>query len=115
YIVMWREDLVTKKNPGPDVGKWTRPMAVCPEHGEVQAAQAFKKAEHWGRYRTQYLYRCPQCWQVIEPGWLAAESIIDWSLPAPRIGDRAKPLAEKTRERIRRGIERHWAPIIAKA
>jgi DNA (cytosine-5)-methyltransferase 1 len=27
----------------------------------------------------------------------------------------AAPLAEKTRERIRRGIERHWAPIIAKA
>lgn len=115
YIVMWREDLVTSKNPGPNVGKWTRPMAVCPEHGEVQAVQAFKKAEQWGRYRTQYLYRCPECLQVIEPGWLAAESIIDWSLPAPRIGDRAKPLAEKTRERIRRGIERHWAPIIAKA
>ena len=115
YIVMWREDLVSKDRKGPDVGKWTRPVAVCPEHGEVQAVQAFKKAEQWGRYRAQYLYRCPQCWTVIEPGWLAAESIIDWSLPAPRIGDRAKPLAEKTRERIRRGIERHWAPIIAKA
>lgn len=115
YIVMWREDLVSKDRKGPDVGKWTRPMAVCPEHGAVQAVQAFKKAEQWGRYRAQYLYRCPQCWTVIEPGWLAAESIIDWSLPAPRIGDRAKPLAEKTRERIRRGIERHWAPIIAKA
>lgn len=115
YIVMWREDLVSRDRKGPDVGKWTRPMAVCPEHGEVQAVQAFKKAEQWGRYRAQYLYRCPRCWTVIEPGWLAAESIIDWSLPAPRIGDRAKPLAEKTRERIRRGIERHWAPIIAKA
>ena len=111
YIVMWREDLVTKKTPGPNVGKWTRPMAVCKDHGEVQAVQAFKKAEQWGRYRAQYLYRCPECWQVIEPGWLAAESIIDWSLPAPRIGDRAKPLAEKTRERIRRGIERHWKPL----
>ena len=111
YIVMWREDLVTKKTPGPNVGKWTRPMAVCKEHGEVQAVQAFKKKEQWGRYRAQYLYRCPECWQVIEPGWLAAESIIDWSLPAPRIGDRAKPLAEKTRERIRRGIERHWKPL----
>lgn len=109
YIVMWREDLASKDRPGPDVGKWTRPMAVCREHGEVQAVQAFKKAEQWGRYRAQYLYRCPVCWQVIEPGWLAAESIIDWSLPAPRIGDRAKPLAEKTRERIRRGIERYWA------
>lgn len=111
YIVMWREDLATKANPAPNVGKWTRPMAVCKEHGEVQAVQAFKKAEQWGRYRAQYLYRCPTCWQIIEPGWLAAETIIDWSLPAPRIGDRAKPLAEKTRERIRRGIERHWAPI----
>ncbi|WP_136056312.1 DNA cytosine methyltransferase [Microbacterium sp. K24] len=115
YIVMWREDLATKELQGPNVSKWTSPMAVCQEHGEVQAVQAFKKAEHWGRYRAQYLYRCPKCFQVIEPGWLAAESIIDWSLPAQRIGDRAKPLAEKTRERIRRGIERHWAPIIAKA
>lgn len=111
YIVMWREDLATKDRPGPNVAKWTRPMAVCKDHGEVQAVQAFKKAEQWGRYRAQYLYRCPECWQVIEPGWLAAESIIDWSLPAPRIGDRAKPLAEKTRERIRRGIERHWKPL----
>lgn len=115
YVVMWREDLVSKDRPGPDVGKWTRPMALCSEHGEVQAVQAFKKAEQWGRYRAQYVYRCPKCWLPIEPGWLAAESIIDWSLPAPRIGDRAKPLAPKTRERIRRGIERHWAPIIAKA
>jgi len=117
YIVMWREDLASRKKgvTGPNVGKWTRPMAVCPEHGEVQAVQAFKKAEQWGRYRAQYLYRCPECFHVIEPGWLAAESIIDWSLPAPRIGDRAKPLAEKTRERIRRGIERYWAPVLAKA
>ncbi|SDG22569.1 DNA cytosine methyltransferase [Microbacterium sp. 77mftsu3.1] len=115
YIVMWRKDLATKENPAPDVAKWTRPMALCLEHGEIQAVQAFKKREEWGRYRAQYLYRCPQCWSVVEPGWLPASSIIDWSIPAQRIGDRAKPLAEKTRERIRRGIERHWAPIIAKA
>lgn len=114
YIVMWRTDL-PQASKGPDVGKWTRPMAVCAEHGEVQAVQAFKKTEQWGRYRAQYLYRCPECWQVIEPGWLAAESIIDWSLPAPRIGDREKPLAEKTRERIRRGIERYWRPLVVKA
>lgn len=115
YIVMWRADLSTKKHPAPNVGKWTRPMAFCPEHGQVQAVQAFKKKEQWGRYRAQYLYRCPECYVVIEPGWLPAASIIDWSIPAQRIGDREKPLAEKTRERIRRGIERHWAPIIAKA
>ena len=111
YIVMWREDLATKDRPGPNVAKWTRPMAVCKDHGEVQAVQAFKKAEQWGRYRAQYLYRCPECWEIIEPGWLPASSIIDWSIPAQRIGDREKPLAEKTRERIRRGIERYWKPI----
>ena len=117
YIVMWREDLASKKKglTGPNVRKWTSPMALCLEHGEIQAVQAFKKTEQWGRYRAQYLYRCPKCWQVVEPGWLPASSIIDWTLPAPRIGDRTKPLAEKTRERIRRGIDRHWKPIIAKA
>ena len=117
YIVMWREDLASKKKgiTGPNVAKWTSPMALCLEHGEIQAVQAFKKTEQWGRYRAQYLYRCPKCWQVVEPGWLPAASIIDWSIPAPRIGDRAKPLAEKTVERIRRGMERHWTPFIAKA
>ncbi|MBO3663708.1 DNA cytosine methyltransferase [Microbacterium stercoris] len=116
YIVMWRADLTQgKKIKAPNIGKWTRPMALCLEHGEIQAVQAFKKKEQWGRYRAQYLYRCPECWAVVEPGWLPASSIIDWTIPAQRIGDRDKPLAEKTRERIRRGIERHWAPIIAKA
>ncbi len=57
----------------------------------------------------------PRLLDAHRAGWLAAESIIDWVAARARIGDRAKPLAEKTRERIRRGIERHWAPIIAKA
>lgn len=115
YIVMWRSDLASKRKAGPDVAKWTRPLAFCPEHGQIKAAQAFKKAEQWGRYRAQYLYRCPECWQVVEPGWLPASSIIDWSIPAQRIGDREKRLAEKTRERIRRGIERYWSPLVVKA
>ena len=116
YIVMWRADLTQGKEiKAPNIGKWTRPLALCLEHGEIQAVQAFKKKEQWGRYRAQYLYRCPKCWAVVEPAWLPASSIIDWSIPAQRIGDRDKPLAEKTRERIRRGIERHWGPIIAKA
>ena len=115
YIVMWREDLVTKDNPGPKITKWTRPEALCLEHGVIRAVQVFKKTEQWGRYRAQYLYRCPECGQVVEPAWLPASSIIDWTLPAQRIGDREKPLAEKTRERIRRGIERYWSPFVAKA
>ncbi|MEQ6899252.1 DNA cytosine methyltransferase [Microbacterium sp. KR10-403] len=115
YIVFWRADIATKSNPAPNIGKWTRPLALCLEHGEIRAVQAFKKKTQWGRYRAQYVYRCPECWAVVEPGWLPASSIIDWSLPAPRIGDREKPLAEKTRERIRRGIERYWAPLVVKA
>lgn len=112
YIVFW---LASQKG-APDIAKWTRPAALCAEHGEVRAVQSFKKAERWGRYRAQYVYRCPKCAAVVEPGWLPALSIIDWSLPAQRIGDREKPLAEKTRERIRKGIERYWSePFIAKA
>jgi DNA (cytosine-5)-methyltransferase 1 len=115
YIVFWRQDVASKKNPAPKLGRWTQPLALCLEHGEIRAVRAFKKQTQWGRYRAQYVYRCPACWTVVEPGWLPAESIIDWSIPAPRIGDREKPLAEKTRERIRRGIDRYWSPFIAKA
>ncbi len=115
YIVFWRSDIASGKNPAPNLKRWTQPLALCMEHGEIRATRAFKKAPEWGRYRFQYVYRCPKCWQVVEPGWLPAASIIDWSIPAQRIGDREKPLAEKTRERIRRGIERYWAPLMVKA
>jgi DNA (cytosine-5)-methyltransferase 1 len=111
YIVFWRKDAKRR----PQLERWTRPQAVCVEHGEVRAVQAFKKAERWGRYRSQYVYRCPRCGRAIEPAWLPALSIIDWSLPAQRIGDRTKPLAEKTRERIRKGIERYWTPLVVEA
>ena len=111
YIVFWRKDAKRR----PNLSRWTSPQAICIEHGEVRAVQAFKKAERWGRYRAQYVYRCPKCARIIEPGWLPALSIIDWSIPAQRIGDREKPLAEKTRERIRKGIERYWSPLVVKA
>lgn len=115
YIVFWRKDLISAKRPRPNIGKWTRPTAFCDVHGQVQAVQAFKKAEAWGRYRAQYLYRCPRCAAVIEPAWLPASSAIDWSIPGERIGDKKKPLAEKTRMRIERGIERYWRPLLVTA
>jgi DNA (cytosine-5)-methyltransferase 1 len=111
YVVFWRRE--SKRRP--NLSAWQRPVAFCPTDGEVRAVQSFKKAEKWGRYRTQYLYRCPACRAVVEPAWLPALSVIDWSIPAPRIGDREKPLAEKTRERIRRGIERYWRPMTVAA
>lgn len=103
YVVFW-----LKGNRKPDLGKWTRPRAVCETHGDVLAVQVFKKAERWGRYRAQYVYKCPKCAVTVEPAWLPAASAIDWSIRGTRIGDRQKPLSPKTMTRIKRGIDRYW-------
>jgi len=110
YIVFWR-----KGERKPNIGKWTRPQAFCENHGMVSAVQAFKKEERWGRYRAQYVYRCPSCATIIEPAWLPAASAIDWSISGERIGDKKKPLADKTRARIEKGIERYWKPLLVTA
>ncbi|WP_230670957.1 DNA cytosine methyltransferase [Rathayibacter sp. Leaf248] len=110
YVVFWK-----KGQTKPELQKWTRPQALCETHGVIRAVQVFKKAERWGRYRAQYVYRCPQCAVVVEPAWLPASSAIDWSIPGQRIGDRDKALAEKTRARIQAGIERYWRPLVVEA
>lgn len=110
YVVFWLKD-----DRKPDLQKWTRPNAFCERDGIISAVQTFKKAEHWGRYRAQYLYRCPKCAAVVEPGWLPASSAIDWSIEGTRIGDRERPLSPKTMTRIQKGIERYWKPITVAA
>ncbi|MBU8834166.1 DNA cytosine methyltransferase [Mycolicibacterium goodii] len=112
YVVFWR-----KGNQRPDVDRLTRPEAVCPTCGQVRVMQSWKRPERapWGRYRAQYVYRCPSTTcrnQVLEPLFRPAAEIIDWSLLGQRIGDRDKPLAEKTMARIRAGIERYWLPLL---
>ena len=74
-------------------------------------AQAFKKrpASALGKWRAQYTYRCPDCLGIVDPPAPPAASVIDWTLPAERIGDRKKPLAPNTMERIRRGLAK-WGP-----
>lgn len=104
-----------KGNKQPDVQKWTRPQAYCPDHGLIRAVQVFKKAEKWGRYRAQYLYKCGACGTVVEPGWLPASSAIDWSIEGVRIGDRKTALSPKTMARIEKGIERYWRPLVIEA
>jgi len=110
YVVFHR-----KGNPKPDLDAMQRPWALCTECGEmVRARQSWKPNRTIGRYRSQYVYRCPNAacrHQVVEPAWLPAASIIDWSNVGQRIGNRAKPLAEKTRRRIAAGIARYWAPL----
>lgn len=104
YVMFWK-----KGNPAPDFDR-LRPEAYCSTCDKtVRAMQVFKR-DRWGRYRSQYVYRCPSTTcrnQVIEPGWLPAAYAIDWTLRGQRIGDRAKPLAEKTMRRIQAGLDKY--------
>ena len=110
YVVFWR-----RGNKAPDLHRMQRPKAYCPVCDEVvDAMQAWKNPDKpWGRYRSQYVYRCPKiaCRNgIVEPAWLPAAAAIDWSIAGKRIGDRTKPLAEKTLKRIAAGIDRYWQP-----
>jgi len=99
YVVFWR-----KGNRKPDLE--FRPPAHCIKcQRNVEAVQAWKK-QRWGRYKKQYVYICPQCHIPVEPYYYCAANAIDWSIPAPRIGDRQKPLKEKTLKRIQAGLEK---------
>ncbi|QIS09887.1 DNA cytosine methyltransferase [Nocardia arthritidis] len=108
YLAYWDTTLGRE----PDWDKWLRPLAYCTGCDEwVQALQVFKQPNaDMGRYRQQYLYRCPhvRCRNtILEPPALPAAAAIDWSLEGTRIGDRAKPLADKTMERIQVGLRRY--------
>lgn len=101
YIVFWK-----KGNKAPDLE--FRPVGWCDKCArDVEAVQAWKNGRKWGRYRNQYVYRCPVCAAEVVPYHFAAWNAIDWSLPAERIGDRARPLQARTMERIRKGLERY--------
>ncbi len=101
YVVFWRRGM---RRPNLRV----EPASWCPRCEQIVAGiQSFKRPERpWGRYGAQYLYRCPGCVGIVFPGAFPAATAIDWGLPADRIGDRVRPLASATRERIRRGLER---------
>lgn len=114
YVVFWRDG-----DRAPDLERWTRPMAFCRRCDEtVQAVQSWKKATPWGRYRAQYVWRCPRVScrnSIVEPGWLPAAAAIDWSIEGERIGDRAKPLASKTIARIEAGLRKFREPMLVPA
>lgn len=116
YLVYWSDRL----GRDPDWDKWLRPDAWCPTCGRrVRAVQTWKQpGRDMGRYRTQYVYRCPRVGcrnQILEPGVLPAAAAIDWTLPGTRIGDRPEPLKPKTRARIEAGLRRYARPITLEA
>ncbi|MGW6335026.1 DNA cytosine methyltransferase [Nocardia rhamnosiphila] len=116
YVVFWRAG-----ESAPDLDRWTRPHAWCPNcEREVTAVQAWKNpARPWGRYRAQYVWRCPSviCRNtMVEPAWLPAATVIDWNLRGQRIGDRTKPLAAKTLARIQAGLDKYAnTPVLVPA
>ena len=104
YIVAWPEGA-----KAPDMDRVLRPRAYCAKCDRVgESVQSFKRGREVGRYRQAYVYCCPTCGSIVEPGWLPAAAAIDWSIPGERIGDRLKP---KTRARIAAGIARYWGPL----
>lgn len=106
YAIFWR-----KGNRKPDLQHIQRPPALCEVHGRVEAIKAWKTGRRAGRYRQQYVFRCPEVscrGREVTPAWIPASSIIDWSDLGTRIGDRSRPLAEKTMRRIQAGIDRYW-------
>jgi DNA (cytosine-5)-methyltransferase 1 len=109
YVVFWR-----RGNTPPDLE--FHPVAWCAQHGDVAAVQAWKNPTRpFGKYRAQYVYRCPVCAAVALPYAWPAAAAIDWSLPAPRIGDRSRPLADATLRRIRAGLDRYGPSAIVQA
>jgi DNA (cytosine-5)-methyltransferase 1 len=117
YVVFWRTG-----NRAPDLE--IRPHGWCGHcDREVECRQSFKTRgrtwplAQWGRYRAQYLYTCttPGCGRPVEPHALPAAAAIDWTRPGVRIGDRDKPLSDKTLAQIRAGLERYGRPITLEA
>ncbi|GAA0905787.1 DNA cytosine methyltransferase [Pseudonocardia zijingensis] len=111
YVVFWRDG-----QPAPDLD--VRPWAWCSVCGmQVQAVQSWKRPDRvpWGRYRAQYVYRCPrpECrFAVVEPYVDPAAAAIDWTLRGQRIGDRDRPLSVKTLARIEAGLLRYARPLV---
>lgn len=112
YIVFWR-----RGETRPDVTP--RPVAWCEPCGrEVRAVQVFKAGRKVGKYRAQYIYRCPrvECRNsIVEPFAAPASEAIDWHVRGQRIGDRATPLSAKTMARIKAGLAKYARPMTFEA
>lgn len=103
YIVLWRKGM-----RAPDLDY--RPRSWCSRcEREVEAVQSWKRpTRKHGKYgqRNQYIYCCPICGSEARPYYVPAAAAVDWSLPIERIGDRRRPLVERTLRRIKVGLEK---------
>lgn len=101
YVIFWK-----KGNKAPNLEFC--PLAYCNCCGkEVESVQSWKNTnKKFGKYKQQYVYRCPRCANEVEPYYYSAFNVIDWSKPGQRIGDRKKPLVSNTMRRIEYGLQR---------
>lgn len=106
YVVFW-----LRKYRRPNFDKWLRPYCWCPKCGEVVMGLYTPKPgpRRPMRYGAQYVYRCPKT--RCQPGEVypyarPASSVIDFTIPAVRIGDRKRPLVPKTWQRVEDGLIR---------
>lgn len=101
YVVFWK-----KGNKSPDLD--FRPKAFCLHcDKEIESIQSWRNPKKkFGKYEQQYDYRCPRCGNIVKPYFYASFNIIDWSIPAMKIGERKKPLAPNTIKRIKHGLSR---------
>lgn len=99
YVVFWRRGAA---RPNLKV----TPPSWCAHCAQIVAGvQTWKRpAAPCGRFGQQYFYACPTCRGVVIPGAPPAAWIIDETLPATVIGERAKPLEPNTLQRIQRGL-----------
>ena len=104
YIVLTRKGI-----KAPDLDP--RPLAWCEQCAEVVPAMQWWKPHgipegyRVGKYNQQYHYVCPEGHGRIEPCVAPAAAAIDWTDLGTRIGDRKRPLADKTMARIRYGAQ----------
>jgi DNA (cytosine-5)-methyltransferase 1 len=123
YAPQWRDRIYfvfsAKGVKMPDVSP--RPIAACPECGEVvRAVQSWKRADRRiGKYGQQYVYVCPSDRHrvtVVEPFVSPAADAIDWSDLGVRIGDRKslgmRDLAAATMRRIEVGYRMFARPTV---
>lgn len=107
FVACWRKGMGT-----PDLDHHVR--AWCPScEAIVDARQVFHHRTRawpigsWGKLGHQYDYRCDRCLTVADVAFTPVSTVIDWSDLGLRIGDRDRPLAPSTLDRIRRGIAAH--------
>lgn len=103
YVVFWKK---TMRKPNLNI----TPLAWCNKCSiDVNAVQSFKPGQISFKYKTGYVYCCPNCSAQVQPYYHAAFNIIDWTDLGTRIGDRNKPLSPNTIKRIEYGLKKYGA------